>query len=186
MKKKQVYTEAQRVVIRRDAKAWQAANPERSHETKMRWKRNNPDKVKASYAKTADARRESERARLRKYRAENLEKVRASRAVWAKANKEAQLVACERRRARLANADGGGVTRSQWAAIKELYGHRCAYCARTRPLGMDHLDALSRGGLHGVVNIVPACKSCNSSKHNKPMVMWLLTRPVTLSSSRSV
>ncbi len=44
----------------------------------------------------------------------------------------------------------------------------CAYCRE--PLikaGIDHLVALSNGGLHEPMNLVPCCKSCNSMKSAK-------------------
>lgn len=58
-----------------------------------------------------------------------------------------------------------------WMSILESYNHRCAYClrefgAQLRP-SMDHFIPLSKGGLHAASNVVPACRSCNSSKHNR-------------------
>jgi 5-methylcytosine-specific restriction endonuclease McrA len=40
----------------------------------------------------------------------------------------------------------------------------CFYCKRKRPLTMDHVVPLSRGGAHAAYNIVAACHSCNASK----------------------
>jgi len=62
------------------------------------------------------------------------------------------------------------LTRTEWEAIKAAYGYRCAYCGRkegTRsPLTQDHVVPLSKRGGTIRENIVPACKSCNSSKRN--------------------
>lgn len=56
------------------------------------------------------------------------------------------------------------LTTAQWEAIKEIYGQCCAYCHKKKPLTMDHVIAVSKGGDHTASNIVPACHSCNSRK----------------------
>lgn len=51
----------------------------------------------------------------------------------------------------------------------------CLYCGG--PGGtVDHVVPLSRGGQHAEGNLVPACRSCNSSKMDKLLVEWRLTR----------
>jgi|SRR5580692_74080 5-methylcytosine-specific restriction endonuclease McrA len=61
------------------------------------------------------------------------------------------------------------VTLDAWRARLEEFGHACAYCLRTDVLLLtqDHVLAVSRGGLHLIENIVPACQSCNARKHNR-------------------
>lgn len=60
------------------------------------------------------------------------------------------------------------LTKAGWEEIKDKYDHRCAYCHRQmQRLEMDHVKPLSKGGTHTAANIVPACKSCNSSKGNR-------------------
>ncbi len=72
-----------------------------------------------------------------------------------------------RRRARMAKV-ATDLTPDQWTSIKEAYGHRCAYCHREKPLTQDHVVPISKGGAHTASNIVPACRSCNSSKQAAP------------------
>src|SRR5688572_12881307 len=61
----------------------------------------------------------------------------------------------------------------QWAALKTAWGG-CAYCGATdRPLQRDCVLALSRGGRYTLENIVPACRSCNTSKCNEEVTSWL-------------
>jgi 5-methylcytosine-specific restriction endonuclease McrA len=61
----------------------------------------------------------------------------------------------------------------QWAALKEAW-RGCAYCGVTdKPLQKDCVLALSRGGRYTLDNIVPACRSCNTSKCNDEVTGWL-------------
>src|SRR4051812_48772689 len=61
----------------------------------------------------------------------------------------------------------------QWAALQEAWGG-CAYCGVTdKPLQRDCVLALSRGGRYTLDNIVPACRSCNTSKCNDEVTGWL-------------
>jgi 5-methylcytosine-specific restriction endonuclease McrA len=61
----------------------------------------------------------------------------------------------------------------QWVALKEAWSG-CAYCgAADRPLQRDCVLPLSRGGRYTLENIVPACRSCNTSKCNDEVTGWL-------------
>jgi 5-methylcytosine-specific restriction endonuclease McrA len=61
----------------------------------------------------------------------------------------------------------------QWAALQAAWGG-CAYCGATdRALQRDCVLALSRGGRYTLENIVPACRSCNTSKCNDEVTGWL-------------
>ncbi|MDX2539811.1 HNH endonuclease domain-containing protein [Streptomyces scabiei] len=46
---------------------------------------------------------------------------------------------------------------------------RCAYCAGPA-IGVDHVWPRSRGGDDHPNNLVPACRSCNSSKSNRSLL----------------
>ena len=62
---------------------------------------------------------------------------------------------------------GEPLTESQWETIKKAYEYRCAYCKRkVKVLTQDHIIPVSKGGLTEIGNIVPACRSCNSSKNS--------------------
>ena len=61
----------------------------------------------------------------------------------------------------------------QWTALKAAWGG-CAYCGATdRTLQRDCVLALSRGGRYTLANVVPACRSCNTSKCNDEVTAWL-------------
>jgi 5-methylcytosine-specific restriction endonuclease McrA len=78
----------------------------------------------------------------------------------------------KRRRRRVALADND-LTATQWATLVEAWGG-CAYCrAETGPLQRDCVLPISRGGRYTLENVVPACASCNASKHNDEVTGWL-------------
>jgi 5-methylcytosine-specific restriction endonuclease McrA len=76
-----------------------------------------------------------------------------------------------RKYARRKQAPLNDFTAEEWEAMKRLYHYRCVYC-RTKPkeLCQDHIMPLSKGGAHTKGNIVPACRRCNTKKHDKAIL----------------
>ncbi len=44
---------------------------------------------------------------------------------------------------------------------------KCTYCGLEKPLTVDHMIPLSKGGSNSIDNITPACLTCNCSKGDK-------------------
>ena len=64
----------------------------------------------------------------------------------------------------------------QWAALRAAWGG-CAYCGATdTPVQRDCVLPISRGGRYTLENVVPACRSCNTSKCNEEVTGWLRRR----------
>lgn len=64
------------------------------------------------------------------------------------------------------------LTANEWEDILAEFNYSCAYCGKgwheiSGKLAQDHVIPFSRGGTYTKNNIVPACRSCNSKKHNK-------------------
>lgn len=57
----------------------------------------------------------------------------------------------------------------------------CVYCNSTKNLSLDHIIPLSKYVNNEIDNFVIACKSCNSSKHNKDVVIWAKEKGIKLS-----
>lgn len=57
--------------------------------------------------------------------------------------------------------------------LRVISNDPCSYCGQPSS-AIDHIDPVSRGGENHWTNFVAACKSCNSSKHNKRLLTWLL------------
>lgn len=81
-----------------------------------------------------------------------------------------ETVRCSSSRRR-AEKKGSGIntfTPTQWSLLLNVFSGHCAYCFETADkFEQDHIIPLSRGGQHILSNIVPACRRCNRSKHNK-------------------
>lgn len=56
--------------------------------------------------------------------------------------------------------------------LKLLAKPGCVYCGSDEQLTVDHLIPRARGGGHDGVNLVPACRSCNSSKRDLDLLQW--------------
>ena len=129
----------------------------------LRWKRNNPEKVRASE---------------QKQREKNPEKSRADDRKWRKANPEKVIAKSAMRRALVLKAvvPGREVTVSIQIKRKALFDG-CCFCGAQKKLTLEHIIPLSRGGLHVEENLLGSCKSCNSSKHNHPVESWYRAQP---------
>ncbi len=80
--------------------------------------------------------------------------------------------AARRRKRRMARVDHD-LTDEQWSALQAAWGG-CAYCGSAdTALQRDCVLAISRGGRYTVDNVVPACRSCNTSKCNDEVTSWL-------------
>ncbi|MBU1028512.1 MAG: HNH endonuclease [Nanoarchaeota archaeon] len=87
--------------------------------------------------------------------------------------KEKRAIQNHKRRAAITGAIAD-LTDKQWKWIKMVYENRCVYCNRQmKRITMDHILPLSRGGIHTMNNIVPACQSCNSKKNTKTVYEWM-------------
>jgi 5-methylcytosine-specific restriction endonuclease McrA len=82
-------------------------------------------------------------------------------------------VRAARRRKRRMDRVEHDLSDAQWIGLKRAWGG-CAYCrAVDTPLQRDCVLALSRGGRYTLANVVPACRSCNTSKCNHEVTGWL-------------
>lgn len=61
------------------------------------------------------------------------------------------------------------------------FDNSCAYCghkpADPSELEVEHVVPISQGGPNLLSNIVPACNSCNRSKHKHDMLKWYRKQP---------
>lgn len=141
---------------------WRANNPSRAYETGRVYRLEHPEHERLRHAehyaknKTRILARRKERAAL-------------LQAYWRKYRKDhpvERAVSNANRRARM-RGNGGSHTAQEWLECVRRHGSKCVYCGRgDLKLTRDHIVPLSRGGTNDISNIVPACRSCNSRKHD--------------------
>ena len=134
-------------------------------EQKKEYYRKNSDKIKA---------------RSKKYYWENTEKYRDAYNKWQKENTVARRIINERRRTREENSVAN-LSEKEWNKIKSYFLDSCAYCGvsekdhlkiRGERLHHEHIVPLSNGGSYTKDNVIPACRSCNSSKGKNDLFDW--------------
>ena len=89
-----------------------------------------------------------------------------ARARWWKKNPEKKSI-YNKNRYTLHAGQNTTVTESEWNNLVEAHNNQCSYCFEEAALTQDHVIPLSRGGLHAIENIVPACQPCNSKKGDR-------------------
>jgi len=151
--------------------AWYEKNSEWVIAASIIWRKAHPEKANAASKKWCDANPERVKARKREWCDANLERAKATSKIWHVANPEKTKQYIHRRRAAKRSLLST-LTVAQWEAIKQYFNNACCYCGEEKPLHQEHFLALSKGGEYTRNNIVPACKSCNSSKRDKTFFAW--------------
>lgn len=64
-------------------------------------------------------------------------------------------------------AAGVMYTRAEWDRLCAFYDHRCLCCGKRRPLTVDHVVPVTKGGSNLIQNLQPLCRSCNSRKNDQ-------------------
>lgn len=77
-------------------------------------------------------------------------------------------------RARRAKKKYNGVFYVSLKETKALLSKPCFYCNERNAMTIDHVIAINKGGRDSIGNLVPACKSCNSSKQDLTIMEWRL------------
>lgn len=73
--------------------------------------------------------------------------------------------------------NGGSFSADEWLAVCAEFDNKCAYCGKEGKLTADHIIPVSKGGASYISNIIPVCKSCNSSKNNSKLEDWYPRQP---------
>ena len=108
------------------------------------------------------------------YRKANPLKAKEAIRRWRRANPGAMLARGHNYRA-ARRGNGGKHTHKEWATILASYHGRCVYCGAPAT-ERDHIVPVTRKGRNDIENIVPSCRSCNSSKQNDQLLVWLTKR----------
>lgn len=156
-RKNDEYRERNREKLREKHRIWRSKNRERLNEQYREYYRKNKDQIRRKknllYKKNIDEMRLKGKVRVQRYLAIKKE---------------------------LDNT----LTEEQWELALSYFDEKCAYCGMERDvhiektgvdLHQEHFVPLSKGGGYTADNIVPSCRSCNSSKGNKLFSEWYPT-----------
>jgi 5-methylcytosine-specific restriction endonuclease McrA len=155
-------------------KKYQRENKEKCKRRAYKWRALNIEKVRQidreRYSKDTVKRKKSS-ARSRKLRPDAIKKAQRT---WYVLNKDRVIASNHRRKARLRDSDSPGVPTHVFKAKCEESDGRCWYClAKCDKLQREHVVPISRGGRDEPDNVIPACRTCNSSKKDKLLSEWL-------------
>lgn len=140
--------------------------------------------IERAYKSSAEYEREQyqanplpKRQRSRKRYAANVESERLRVTLYKHSHPD-KIVKWGDKRKRLAFEQADGTLNH--SAVGNLFAsaRRCPYCDRklnAENKTLDHLVALSRGGAHGIHNVLICCRSCNIRKNDMPFDQWIAT-----------
>lgn len=149
-------------------KEWRKNNPEYHRKYWFTHKKEWKEYCRKFYLKHKEERDEY----IAEWRKDNVDKIKKSYKEWVKTE---EGKACRQRIHFKRKAKEieciNTLTAREWIDILKQYKFKCAYCGKEFTLfdkaTKDHVIPISKGGDNIKENIVPACKSCNSKKHDK-------------------
>jgi 5-methylcytosine-specific restriction endonuclease McrA len=121
--------------------------------------------IKTYNSKIKDAKREYDYH----YRIKNRQRIKKVKDLYHLNNRELGRNLGHARRAR---KNENGVFSVSKKELKKLYSSPCFYCGSSNKITIDHVIPISRGGTHGIGNLVAACAFCNGSKNSKFLIEW--------------
>lgn len=148
-------------------------------ERKRNYRVKNADKIKEydRIRRNSPETREKVLQFARNWRKNNPDKVSEYNSYYLSQNKEYFVKKVHERNAKKMSLPHT-FTKKEWEYSKSYFGYRCCYCGKeiTR-FTQDHYIPLSKNGPYTKGNILPCCKSCNSSKHDSEFKEWYSRQP---------
>ena len=140
----------------------------------LEWAKENPEKEKELRHKINT--NPSEKTRETKRRDAQTRRDNGKYYEWLKDNPDKQ-------RAYTLNHRQHDITEKEWKLCKDYFNNRCAYCGlpieehivsrKGKYFVMDfHREHVDDDGYNDLRNCVPACRECNSAKHDFIMIDW--------------
>lgn len=147
-------------------------------ERMTRLRAEDPDRIKA--IKRASRLRDPARTAMvdaARY-ARDRERNRASARAWQAAH-PGRVRELMRRAQRAYRARQSGARQGDHGELREyqeiIARDPCSYCTGAGD-SADHIEPLAAGGAHDASNLTAACRRCNASKQDRPLLRYLLAR----------
>lgn len=169
--RKRVFYQNNRDKILKRNRIWETSNPDKRHNQRRHHRLMHGDDI-----------REKERKR----RQTNIDKCREVARIYQRNNRTKARVYEQRKRA-FKRSLPATFTKKDWQKSLEYFNGCCAYCGnppslfdvnpmrgKEPVLHQEHHIAESKGGGYTPANILPACQSCNLSKHDKDPDKWCI------------
>lgn len=151
-------------------RAWRRRNSEREKSKDRNYYAVNRDRF-AAYRSLPERRAAEAAAKRAEYKQRGAE-IRARVAAYQATKPAARHLSQAKRRAILKATDQRLIATKDWRRLCARYDNLCAYCRASKPLTVDHIIPLIRGGRHAIGNLIPACGPCNSSKNARLLIEW--------------
>ena len=180
------YYQENKHFIAEKTKQYQAVNKEKISERGRKYRENNQEalseKKKIYRENHKDKALEYRRSHCEKnkeysvkygkeYRKRNKESIAIRSSIWQKEHRDSINMVANRHRARKRLLIST-LTHAQWEEIKLSFSNKCCYCGKEKMLAQEHFIPVASLGSYDINNIVPACKSCNSSKGPRDFFLW--------------
>lgn len=163
-------------------KCWRENNKEQIKEQTKQYYENNKEQKREYYKNRTNHRKEYEEQYRKNhkeinsdYQKQYREKNKTQRNQYYEKNKDKIYLSSrlsDHRRKAFKKQLPKNYTIAEWNICIKHFLNQCAYCGKVDNLTQDHFIPLSKCGEYTINNIIPVCKSCNSSKSNKDFFEW--------------
>lgn len=145
--------------VKKRKKAYREANKEKIQDYQQKWHKVNKERTRVYNSNYHSMNREEIHKRQKHYR-----KLEQGKSAISRGHRN--------RKARKQSIHLVKYTDQQLKERYEQFSNCCSYCLKETKLFRDHFIPVSKGGSDCLGNIVPACLTCNSSKHDSDPMTW--------------
>lgn len=163
------------------------------------YRSNNKDRISQYHSKYQEINKEQHRIHSKKYADNNSDKIREYRnknkdyiKIYLRKYRKSERgkMAAFRGRTKRRSTENtiiekGIISSEEWSNCKNYFDNCCCYCGKPmKRVEREHFTPISKGGESNVTNILPSCRSCNSSKNNSDFYKWYSSRKDIFSIQR--
>lgn len=152
-------------------KLHQKVHRERYTEYMREYRVKNKDKIVEYLLNYKEIYRPRKKEYDKEYRKLNKARIKKSKKLYRANNKHLSRAQWQRRQALVRNLPNT-LTIEEWEQAIQYFDGKCVYCKGDSKLEQDHFIPVIKNGGYERGNIVPSCKSCNSSKKDRDFFEW--------------